>query len=285
MLDEEMLESYSPDHVNWRPAGGILPATDYLPPAWEAQLTEVFLAVCYDKADETAFSALRCPNMIQHVAWARRSTRIPDSRARVLFSRALLSEDMSKTTGSLVGIAAVGRADAEALLASEPYAAAGLFSSSTLYSWPRNPDEELNYDLRAFPHAVVAMDKPGVGELRAATRAAHLEYLASLEAVVGAAPLIPAAAAGDAPAKPVGSALFLNAPTVEAAQEAVANDPYNLAGVFESVKVWRIGDIDVDGVSVAKVLHKDPVRDILEKEGLTTADDYPILYEEAPSLM
>ncbi|KAG5190296.1 hypothetical protein JKP88DRAFT_275167 [Tribonema minus] len=281
------------EYVNFKPAGGVKPAVAYDAPAWLAALTDVYLAVCLDRDDADAFARARCPNMIAHVAWARRSTRVEGARARVLFSRALLAPDMQRTIGNLVGIAAASRADAEALWASEPYTAAGLFAgggggaAQLLYAWPRNDHTELNYDLRAYPYAIVAMDANGALPTRRATRPAHLAYLTSLGCVVGAAPLLPLGArgGGGAAGDPVGSVVFVNAESAEAARAIADADPYAAAGVFESVRVYALCDIDVEGTSQARPQTVDPVRDILEREGLTTKDDYPEAYEDAPDLI
>ena len=224
---------------------------DYEHPSWLDVLTDYYVAVCFDREDDPEiFDYVRRPNMIPHVAWARRSTRIEDCRARVMFSRPMLNDELSKTIGSLIGIAAVSREDAEALLDSEPYLRAGLFGNNwALYSWPMNDHIELTYELRPFPHAVVTRHNDGIAARRAEVRQSHLDYLISLGNVAGAAPLIPLypAAPGSRPVTDgsdrgpaVGSLIFLNAATVEDAEALMALDPYNQTGIVQSTKVYRI---------------------------------------------
>ncbi|MDX2265626.1 MAG: YciI family protein [Hyphomicrobiales bacterium] len=73
--------------------------------------------------------------------------------------------------------------------------------------------------------------------LRAETRPAHLEYLSSLgDAVRAGGALL--SADGE---RVIGSMLIVEADDLAAARSISANDPYTLAGVFESVEIhpWR----------------------------------------------
>ena len=265
---------------------------DYVPPEWWSRLKDLYVAICYDRPDEpecNTFEDLRRPNMLNHLVWCRRSTRIEGSRARVLFTRPLLNDRMTKTIGSIIGIAAEGRADAEELMTSEPYAAAGLFgdSGATLYAWPMNDHLELSYELKPYPHAVVAYHRQNIADLRAETRPKHLDYLISLENVAGAAPLIPLLPASsknkDTRGPAVGSLIFLNAPSVDAAEETMLSDPYYTAGIVERMKVYRFCEIDVTADSTKPRMY-DPVRDALELEGLSVPSDYPELTDEGAGL-
>lgn len=80
-------------------------------------------------------------------------------------------------------------------------------------------------------------DKPGALETRMATRPTHLDYLNSAGLVKAAGPLLDDAGA------PIGSMLIVEAQDRAAAQAFVDNDPYTLAGIFESVEIqaWRVG--------------------------------------------
>ena len=84
---------------------------------------------------------------------------------------------------------------------------------------------------------VYCKDKPGALEPRLATRPTHLDYLNGAGLVKAAGPLL--SDAGD----PIGSMLIVEAEDRAAVQTFVDNDPYTLAGVFESVEVhpWRVG--------------------------------------------
>lgn len=85
------------------------------------------------------------------------------------------------------------------------------------------------------------LDIPGGLDLRLATREAHLAYLAAHAAIVKlAGPVL------DDDDKPMGSMLVIETADQAAAARFAADDPYALAGLFESVTVrpWRkvIGD-------------------------------------------
>ena len=82
-----------------------------------------------------------------------------------------------------------------------------------------------------MPHIVICRDKPGALELRLATREAHLAYLADTGLVGFAGPML-----GD-DGKPCGSVLMLTTDDHAEAEAWAANDPYALAGLFESVEV------------------------------------------------
>ncbi len=84
--------------------------------------------------------------------------------------------------------------------------------------------------------AIHCIDKPHAQELRAQTRAAHLEYVQTVKddlLVVG--PLL------DNDGQPMGSLLIIDFPDRKAAIEFAARDPYAEAGLFASVAVtaWR----------------------------------------------
>ena len=72
-----------------------------------------------------------------------------------------------------------------------------------------------------------SIDRPDSLELRKATRAAHLEYMAGYEIPVGG-PLL------DAEGQMCGSCIVLDVPDRAAAQEFMADDPYAKAGLFAS---------------------------------------------------
>jgi uncharacterized protein YciI len=84
---------------------------------------------------------------------------------------------------------------------------------------------------------IFCKDKPGVLETRLATRPVHLDYLNASGLVKAAGPLL--SDAGD----PIGSMLIVEAQDRAAVQTFVDNDPYTLAGIFESVAIdgWRVG--------------------------------------------
>ncbi len=84
---------------------------------------------------------------------------------------------------------------------------------------------------------VYCKDKPGALDTRMATRPTHLDYLNGAGVVKAAGPLL------DDAGSPVGSMLIVEAEDRAAVQAFVDNDPYTLAGIFESVSIdgWRVG--------------------------------------------
>ncbi len=84
--------------------------------------------------------------------------------------------------------------------------------------------------------AIHCIDKPMQRELRADTRAQHLDYIRThLDRVVVAGPLL------DDEGQPIGSMLLMQFPDRRAAVAFAADDPYARAGLFQSVAVtaWR----------------------------------------------
>jgi hypothetical protein len=81
--------------------------------------------------------------------------------------------------------------------------------------------------------AIICHDKPSSGHIRSQTRPAHLEYLSGFAAkahMVG--PL-----QSDDQQSMIGSLLIMNFDNRDEADEFGANDPYALAGLFESVSI------------------------------------------------
>lgn len=85
--------------------------------------------------------------------------------------------------------------------------------------------------------AMIAKDKPGMGEKRTATRPVHLDHLKTLgEKLTLAGALIGADGA------PEGSLLVFEADSIEEATEKLMADPFIKEGIFGSVEIrpWRI---------------------------------------------
>jgi hypothetical protein len=80
-----------------------------------------------------------------------------------------------------------------------------------------------------------AEDIPGTDEKRAAARDAHMAYLhGTTEIVVLGGPLL------DANDKRTGTCLIISAPDMATAEAWFANEPFNKAGIFKSMKVSRV---------------------------------------------
>ncbi|MFN7002728.1 MAG: YciI family protein [Roseinatronobacter sp.] len=84
-------------------------------------------------------------------------------------------------------------------------------------------------------YMMVCTDKPGALALRKSTREAHLAYIAETGCVMQAGPLLNEAG------EMAGSLIVLDLPDLEAAKNWGAQDPYTLAGLFESVRLqeWK----------------------------------------------
>ncbi len=84
--------------------------------------------------------------------------------------------------------------------------------------------------------AIITTDRPGMLATRLSTRAAHLAYLETLgEGLIFAGPFL------DGDEKPDGSLVVMEADNLAAAEAFAANDPYTLAGLFETVQIraWK----------------------------------------------
>jgi uncharacterized protein YciI len=86
-------------------------------------------------------------------------------------------------------------------------------------------------------YAMMAKDRPGTAEQRAAVRGVHLEHLEGL-----GQQLKLAGALLDAQGTPAGSLIVIEAETLEAATAIFHADPFVSEGIFDSVEVkaWRI---------------------------------------------
>jgi uncharacterized protein len=86
-----------------------------------------------------------------------------------------------------------------------------------------------------MPYAVICIDRPGTQDLRDKTRLAHMEYILEhrKRMVLGAALLEDA---GDAR---VGMMIAVDLPSREAVEEFMRKEPYNAAGIFESVMIRK----------------------------------------------
>ncbi len=82
--------------------------------------------------------------------------------------------------------------------------------------------------------ALIARDKAGALQTRLDNRTAHLAYIEETGVVAQAGPLLD----GDAM---IGSLVILNVEDLAAAQAWAKNDPYALAGLFDSVELipWK----------------------------------------------
>ena len=80
-------------------------------------------------------------------------------------------------------------------------------------------------------YMVLCKDSPKSAQLRASTRPEHLNYLDSFK-IRFAGPFT-----SDTTEEMIGSLIILEANSLAEAKQFATNDPYNLAGLFESVEI------------------------------------------------
>lgn len=86
-----------------------------------------------------------------------------------------------------------------------------------------------------MPYAILTTDKPGSAELRAKTRAVHVEYLtANIDKLLAAGALIDDDGTGGH-----GGILIVDTDKRDEAEAFIAGDPFTKAGLFEKVTVTR----------------------------------------------
>ncbi|HEU5283391.1 MAG TPA: YciI family protein [Burkholderiales bacterium] len=86
-----------------------------------------------------------------------------------------------------------------------------------------------------MPYAIQTVDKPGTAELRASTRASHLEYLTrNKDKLLAAGALIDDDGTGGH-----GGLLIVDTDERAEAERFIAEDPFTKAGLFQKVTVTR----------------------------------------------
>lgn len=88
-----------------------------------------------------------------------------------------------------------------------------------------------------MPYAILALDKPGAGTVRAENRPAHLEHLNRFAAKL----LAGGAVLADDAATPIGSLIVFDSEDRAEVEAFLAADPFTKAGLFAAVSVypWR----------------------------------------------
>ena len=87
-----------------------------------------------------------------------------------------------------------------------------------------------------MPFAVICIDRPATSELRAKARLSHLEYINPHRPKMQ----IGGALLDDAGEERVGMVFAIDLPSREAVEAFMRDEPYNKAGIFESVVIRRI---------------------------------------------
>jgi uncharacterized protein YciI len=86
-----------------------------------------------------------------------------------------------------------------------------------------------------MPYAIQLQDKPNSAELRAATRAAHIDYLTRNQALI----LAGGALINDDGSGGHGGIILVDTEDRAIAERFIADDPFAQAGLFERVIVTR----------------------------------------------
>lgn len=98
-----------------------------------------------------------------------------------------------------------------------------------------------------MPYMIRTYDKPDVAELRAAHRPAHLVYLRSYTARILAA----GGFLNDDGSVGKGGMIIVNTEDRAEAEQLMANDPFNIAGVFEKIEIQRWRKVFFDGTDLS----------------------------------
>ena len=98
-----------------------------------------------------------------------------------------------------------------------------------------------------MPYMIRTYDKPDIAELRAANRAAHLVYLRSYTTRILAA----GGFLADDGSVGKGGMIILDTDDRAEAEQLIANDPFNIAGVFEKIEIQRWRKVFFNGTDLS----------------------------------
>lgn len=194
----------------------------------------LYAALCLDKPSS---AALRASSRRAHLSW------IAAEVAPFRLCGPLRSTTTAPPVGSLLLLRATP-ADTPASVARrlnpDPYAQAGLFASVDVREWvcAHASAPPLPSDL----FVVWCLDRPGAADLRSNTRAAHLQWwhAAARHGLIGPFPAPDGNGA-------VGSLIICDGQSIEEVREWAKTDPYNVAGLFEEVRVYAMLKVVEDG--------------------------------------
>ena len=160
------------------------------------------------------------------------------------YSGPLFSDDNKNAHGSLRLIEFPDREAALAYINADPYTKAGIFQSITVERWKPGVDMRQRDYARTdgtMQFVIHCVDKPDGGARRAPLRDNHLDYLNDhANIIVTRGPL-----QSDDGAQTTGSMLILDVADKAEAEAFFADEPFNGAGVYESVSIerWRFGHV------------------------------------------
>ncbi|MDH3739752.1 MAG: YciI family protein [Alphaproteobacteria bacterium] len=164
-------------------------------------------------------------------------------RDNTWFSGPIFTDDGTSAIGSLRFIEFPDRAAAVTYINTDPYSTEGIFESVDIQHWqPALEHKQLTYPRKddTIQFIVQCADVADSAEMRAELRDAHRAYLDESGMVIARGPL-----KTDDGATITGSALLLDVADRAAAEELMANEPFNLAGVYGHVSIerWIFGHV------------------------------------------
>lgn len=157
----------------------------------------------------------------------------------------------------------------------------------SLYRWRQIRDYTMRIDdgRFGFPCMLIGMDEDPevVGNVRAETKEAVLEYLIKSERVIAGGPLfLPTELKGDPSSMPVGDFILFNAKNREHAIEFAEELPSAMEGLYKDLRVHFYNNLDITG----KFVSEDPMRDAPAHQMKEALEywGYPVEDEETPWL-
>ena len=160
------------------------------------------------------------------------------------YSGPLFTDDNKNAIGSLRLIEFADRAAAQAYINADPYTQAGIFESISIERWQPGLDvRQRDYPRRAttMQFVIRAHDKVDGSVRRTPLREAHLDYLNRHRPVtIARGPLLT-----DDGTHTIGSLLMLDVASKAEAEVFWADEPFNRAGVYETMTMerWRFGHV------------------------------------------
>mmetsp|Transcript_8388 Transcript_8388/g.12174 ORF Transcript_8388/g.12174 Transcript_8388/m.12174 type:complete len:353 (+) Transcript_8388:217-1275(+) len=245
-----------------------------------------------EKREPVELHESRIMHTEDHVLYCRQfnlynETFNSDSMVDVLWSRQVLSSDLTRVIGQALCLESTKLSYAMDFLKKEPllnFFTGGDISEVPIYRWRQYRDYTMMVDdgnNYGYPCMSLTFDEDaetGVGNIRQETNETHLEYLMRSERVIAAGPLHLCTELKDDPSSiPVGDLIMFNAKDREDAIDFVEEDPLAVAGLYKSMQVHFYNNLDVTGKFVAEHrLEEEPIHDMkeyLEMSGYPTSDE------------
>lgn len=190
-------------------------------PTMSASGSNLYATRCTDKPDQIA---LRAANLAGHVRWA------VDNLQSLNVAGAIRTTAHGSPIGSFLIMRENNLQTVRNMLSNDPYAKVGLFDTVETRHWVCGMKCETTLPDNLF--SVWCVDKTGLKDLRKETRPHHLDWWKQSGRIGWIGPF--PAEDGDGA---VGSLIVCGGESLEDVQQWAATDPYNEAGLFETVHV------------------------------------------------